>query len=122
MPKLFFHDTGIVNSILNDFLPVEERYNIGNLVENAIFAQLRKKKNSSDSLNFWRTQTKSEIDFVFTKENKIFGIEVKATSLNKPKSFRNVESFKRHHPEYHRIIVSNRKLISESKNIFYLTH
>jgi hypothetical protein len=122
MPKLFFHDTGIINSILNDFTPVEERYNIGHLVENAIFSQLWKKKSLIDSLNFWRTQTKSEIDFVFTRENKIYGIEVKAISLNKPKSLRNIESFKRHHPEYYKIIISNNKLLLEKNNYLYLTH
>ena len=46
---------------------MNERYNIGHLIENAIFTQLWKKIQSGDSLEFWRTQTKSEIDFVFTK-------------------------------------------------------
>ncbi|MCK5851913.1 DUF4143 domain-containing protein [bacterium] len=62
MPKIFFYDNGIVNSILDDFTHVDERYNIGHLTENVIFTQLWKKKQSGDSLKFWRTQTKSEID------------------------------------------------------------
>jgi predicted AAA+ superfamily ATPase len=122
MPKLFFFDNGIVNSILNDFTPVDKRYNIGHLIENAVFTQLWKKKHSADSLNYWRTQTKSEIDFVFINENNVFGIEVKAASLNKPKKFRNIESFKCNHPEYYKIIVSNSKLIMDINNYLFLTH
>ena len=97
MPKIFFEDTGLANILANKtFLP---RLG-GAILENSIYSQLRKNF-SSDSIYFWRTNIKQEIDFVVefigrNTANKLAAIEVKNIFLNKyGKSLR---YFLKHYP------------------------
>lgn len=84
MPKVFFEDTGLMNLISNRSFSMKMT---GALLENSIYSQLRKNIDI-ESLYFWRTNKKQEIDFVidFRKRNqlnKIIALEVKSLFLNK---------------------------------------
>jgi predicted AAA+ superfamily ATPase len=59
--KLYFLDTGLRNSLLNNFSPLAEREDRGKLLENHVFIQLRSR---FEELRFWRTTGKGEIDFI----------------------------------------------------------
>lgn len=79
-PKVYFFDTGLRNTILDNFLPLDKRGDKGVLLENFTACHLLKK---NAFLYFWRTKSKAEVDFILEKEGEIIPIEVKST-LNKP--------------------------------------
>jgi len=74
-PKVYFWDTGLRNYLLSDFKKFESRNDQGELVENFVFSQL--KQGSISKLNFWRTKSKAEVDFVLQRQGEIIPIEVK---------------------------------------------
>jgi len=79
-PKVYFIDTGFKNLVLSDFRKLDQRKDLGTLVENYVFMALKRKGNGFQNINFWRTKSKAEVDFVIQKENKIIPIEVKYSS------------------------------------------
>lgn len=76
-PKVFFIDNGLRNSVISDFREASERQDLGSLVENFVFNALSKKVFGFETLNFWRTKSKAEIDFVLQKDGETVPIEVK---------------------------------------------
>jgi len=72
MPKIYFEDLGILNILRNKKISSEFD---GNFFENAVYAYLRRKFNIRD-INFWRTKSKQEIDFIIDNK-RIVPIEVK---------------------------------------------
>lgn len=85
-PKIFFVDCGLRNTIARDF-------NLdGKLFENYVFSELLK---LSLSPKYWRTKTKTEVDFVIEKEKEIIPIEVKLAANKIPKGLRSfIETYK----------------------------
>jgi predicted AAA+ superfamily ATPase len=85
MPKVYFEDVGLRNSIINDFRLINERQNDGFLIENSVFCQLLKKLPDFWEIHFWRTERKNEVDFILLGEKKeIVPIEVKYTNFHHP--------------------------------------
>lgn len=81
--KYYFWDTGIRNSLLNNFSPLKLRPDAGALWENFIIAERLKYLNNNQinmSSYFWRTYTGAEIDYVEERHGKVFAYEIK---LNK---------------------------------------
>ncbi|MCX6250068.1 MAG: ATP-binding protein [Bacteroidetes bacterium] len=77
MPKVYFHDLGFRNSIMNLFSPLTQRPDKGSLIENYAFIRLREKY-GTDNLHYWRTADGNEIDFIVTEtEGKGKAIEIK---------------------------------------------
>ena len=74
--KIYFNDTGLRNSIINNFLSLESRTDKGVLLENFIFNELK----NFGKINYWRTTGKAEVDFVLQLEKEIIPIEVKTQS------------------------------------------
>ncbi|RLI98183.1 MAG: hypothetical protein DRP00_02540, partial [Candidatus Aenigmatarchaeota archaeon] len=67
--KIYFSDTGLRNSIINNFLPLRSRMDKGVLFENFIFNEL--KSNFNGRINYWRTTGKAEVDFVLNLGKEI---------------------------------------------------
>ncbi len=67
MPKVYFNDLGLRNSLLNRFSRMDERADKGELLENYFFCQARHIYDL-DQLFFWRTTSKQEVDFVIEEE------------------------------------------------------
>lgn len=63
MPKVFFHDNGFRNAVMDLWEPVTNRPDRGTVIENATFIRLREEY-GQDNLRFWRTASKNEIDFL----------------------------------------------------------
>ena len=86
MPKMYFLDTGYRNSILNSFDKIDSRFDKGMAFETLFFNELNKQ--NLDSINFWRTKEKNEVDFII---NEKFAFELKFNrkkfNINKYKSF-----------------------------------
>ena len=65
--KVYFVDNGIRNSLINNFLPLESRTDVGALWENFLMAERLKKNALSGHYNigyFWRTHAQQEIDYI----------------------------------------------------------
>jgi predicted AAA+ superfamily ATPase len=76
MPKVFFLDTGLRNCLLNNFLPLTERTDKGELWENT-FLRILADKYGTDPVQFWRTASGNEVDFVLSDIGKLKAFEVK---------------------------------------------
>ncbi|TVP42989.1 MAG: ATP-binding protein [Mongoliibacter sp.] len=76
MPKGFLLDQGLRNSLLNNFNPINQRFDKGELWEQAVF-RLLADKFGLDGIRFWRTADGKEIDFVLPNENPPLAIEAK---------------------------------------------
>ena len=72
-PKIYFYDSGLAHLL---WLKVISPQILGEIFETAIFSELVKHF-GKNSINFWRTKDKKEIDFILKKENKIIPIEAK---------------------------------------------
>ncbi len=76
MPKMYFMDTGLRNSLLNNFQPISQRLDRGELWENAIFRALADKY-EPEEIRFWRTADGKEVDFVLPEIDVPIALEAK---------------------------------------------
>jgi len=79
-PKVYFFDLGFRNYILGDFRSFDKRQDIGRLVENYVFTKLSSDQTIITRINFWRTKSGAEVDFIIEKQNQVIPIEVKYSS------------------------------------------
>lgn len=78
-PKLYFIDSGFKNYLVADFRNGEQRNDIGSLVENYVYSSL-KRNAQFGSINFWRSKSGAEVDFILQNQGEIIPIEVKYSS------------------------------------------
>ncbi|MGM5483373.1 MAG: ATP-binding protein [Nanobdellota archaeon] len=83
-PKIYLHDIGFLNILLNNFSRFDERVDKGELLESFILHELIKKKYD---VKFWNRQS-SEVDFILEKDNDIIAIECKSNEKKIPKSLK----------------------------------
>ena len=94
-PKCYFLDNGLRNFLISNFSEAEFRTDQGELLENFVFSQLHKKADALTKINFWRTKSRQEIDFILQNETKIYALEVKWNMG----STKNLKKFKQIYPE-----------------------
>lgn len=78
--KIYFWDTGIRNSVINNFSHFEYRTDTGALWENFIIAErLKYQAYSNINVNpyFWRTYTGAEVDYIEERNGKLSAFEIK---------------------------------------------
>jgi len=117
-PIFYFYDLGMRNFVLNVFGKPYSIPDKGFLFQNFIFNILYKRlKETSATINFWRTQDKAEVDFVLNYGNKYIPIEVKYSLSKKPVVPRSLLSFiKKYGPERAFIINLEKKDILKIDN------
>ena len=76
MPKVFLMDTGMLNSLLNNFQPFALRTDKG-LIWETLYYKLLSEKYGTDEVLFWRTTDGNEVDFVLPYIENPFAVEVK---------------------------------------------
>jgi len=84
MDKIFFYDTGIRNTLIDNLKPLNLRNDSGNLWENFIVAERRKQllyTGQNVQSYFWRTYTGSEIDYVEEGPEGLSGFEIKMAKI-----------------------------------------
>jgi len=88
-PVPYFIDTGFRNHLINDFRSFKLRNDKGALMENFVFMVLQRKTTSNlREINYWRSKSQAEVDFVIQDEQKPIPIEVKYSKNPTPgKSF-----------------------------------
>lgn len=90
-PKVYFIDTGLRNYITRNFNPLPLRPDLGGIMENAVYTQL--KINRYPSIRYWRTAAGAEVDFILETEREMVPIEVKYSTFKEPKITRGFRSF-----------------------------
>lgn len=73
LPKIYFYDTGLLQML---WLKGLQKEMLGSVFETAIFSEIVKKY-SRDSVLYWRTKDKREIDFIIRQRNEIMPVEAK---------------------------------------------
>ena len=118
--KIFFKDIGVRNLQIKNFNMLSYRTDTGELYENYVFNQLDT-QNILSSLYMYRTQSKTEIDFVKIKESIASLYEVKSGSNHKiPKAI--VEFEKRYSSEFLKIdkFVINRDILDVKQGVLFV--
>jgi len=106
--KVYFKDNGIRNLQLMNFNNMDLRTDAGILYENYIFNFLEKEHNILVKNYFYRTQSKTEIDFISEKEGAILLTEVKSGNFGKrPKAlFEFEKKYSKEYSEIRKIVVN----------------
>ena len=94
-PIFYFYDLGLRNYAVNRFALVENFIDdAGFLFENFIFNELKNElQNSSATINFWRTKSQAEVDFIIDLGGEIIPVEAKFKNFEKPKIEKSLQSF-----------------------------
>lgn len=101
MPKVYFVDVGVRNTIINNFNDLDLRPDRGEIFENYVYNQLFLNKSLLTEIKYWKTRSGMEIDFVTIKENLMTAYEAKIGNDTK-NSF---TAFSKAYPEARRYIV-----------------
>jgi len=91
--KVFFTDVGLRNLTLKNFSPTPTRTDVGSMSENMVFSEMQKNVGLLDEIYYWRTKSKAEVDFIYSRENRIIPIEVKTGSATIGTLTRSFHSF-----------------------------
>ena len=78
--KIYFYDTGVRNTIINNFAPLSMRLDKGALWENFLISERLKQnlyKDTFTEMYFWRTKQQQEVDFVEIQNGLVRGFEFK---------------------------------------------
>lgn len=95
-PKLYWSDTGVALSLLDDQEPT------GAHLENMILVDLLAWRDSMirrAEVLFWRTTEGEEVDFVIESGDRLLPIEVKATRRPSPRDVRHIRTFLEQYPD-----------------------
>ncbi len=80
MDKIYFHDLGIRNALIENFNQLSFRQDTGQLWENFLLSERRKKMEYQriyGSVYFWRTYSGAELDYVEERDGQLLGYEFK---------------------------------------------
>ncbi|MEY4540951.1 MAG: hypothetical protein RLZZ306_2708 [Bacteroidota bacterium] len=78
--KIYFHDNGIRNALINNFAPLSLRQDVGALWENFLISErLKANHYQKKSVNcyFWRTKSQQEIDYIEEIDGQFTAFEFK---------------------------------------------
>ncbi|MCD4698307.1 MAG: ATP-binding protein [Bacteroidales bacterium] len=104
MPKVYFKDHGLRNVALNRFFDFNLRDDQGTLLENYVYNRLTGIYDP-DSIRFWRTTDKKEIDFIIsTSLDQGFAYEVKMNCKKAKPAF--FSKFNESYPNFSSAIIS----------------
>ncbi len=114
MPKIYFADPGLRNLAIGSFNDFYVRPDTGEIVEGIVAAHLFRGRILSNRVNFWRTKSGAEVDFVISSAKPVQSIEVKAGILKKVSISRGYRSFlSKYGPE--KAVILNSTLWSEAE-------
>lgn len=120
MPEIFFFDLGVRNAILNNYLSIDGRKDKGDLFENFIFLELA--SNAENKIYFYRTTSKTEIDFVVERADELKLIEVKYKELKNSIDSRVLRGFDVNNNKSKDLFVVSRISRKSDKNVEYIDY
>jgi predicted AAA+ superfamily ATPase len=92
-PKVYFIDSGARNYLINNFNPMDIRDDAAFLFESFVISEFLKSGLSVDSLKFYRTYTKVEVDLIIDLIHKQIPVEIKYKANCKKKDFSGLIQF-----------------------------
>ncbi len=92
-PKIYFLDSGLRNALVDNFAGLDYRTDKGALVESVVLSNIVYAMKSEAEVLFWRTTGGAEVDFVIRKGTKLFPVEAKYQTMNKPKVSRSLYGY-----------------------------
>lgn len=84
--KIYFWDNGIRNALINNFNPLSLRNDVGQLWENFIVVEFKKKEKfifDENNYYFWRTYDGQKIDLIIEKSGLLTTYEIKWIKIKK---------------------------------------
>jgi hypothetical protein len=100
-PKFYLFDVGLANRIINKQIVETKGPEAGKSLEHYVFIELKNYINLTDldhQINYWRTKTGLEVDFVITQNNALpIPIEVKISSNVHQTELRGIKAFMHEH-------------------------
>jgi len=124
-PKVYFHDVGLRNHILNNFNAIEKRIDTGALIENHTLLCLRNLF-PDKTLNYWRTTAKAEVDFVIQLDDEPTPVEAKYQTFQRPKISRSLRSFIKTYKPQRALVITrdywNQEEIENTTVVFIPAH
>lgn len=110
-PKVYFCDNGFRNVAIDNFQELVQRTDRGKLNENFVASQLLKEEYN---VNYWRTKSNAEVDFVLERHGQITAVEVKST-LHSNKTGRALLSFKEKYSPNKMVVLSENYFAFDKK-------
>lgn len=94
-PKVYFMDIGLRNYIISNLNNNNFNFHsdLGAIVENVVFSQLKFQEEDLYSLKYWRTLGKAEVDFILKQPKEIIPIEIKYSFFKRAQISRGFRSF-----------------------------
>ena len=106
-PKIYFLDNGVRNYFLNNFNACDIRGDSSFLFEGFIISELIKKGIDSESLKFWRTKNRQEVDVVLEQNGILCPVEIKYKNLLKSSDFKGLLKFHENYPQCRGLFLVN---------------
>ena len=103
--KIYFYDLGVRNGIINNFMPLTRRNDVGQLWENYCIVEHRKYLQRNDiwaRQYFWRSYTRQEVDLIEEIDTTTTAYEIKY----KMQKVKVPSGFKSSYPEIPFLIIS----------------
>jgi hypothetical protein len=99
-PSVYFSDLGFRNYALGVLGNLQRADDLGFAFQNLVYLIIREKVRwSGAQIHFWRTKSKTEIDFVIDTGRSVIPVEVKYKDLVKPSLPRTMDGFvEKYHP------------------------
>lgn len=121
MRKYYFLDNGLRNIAIRSLAALASRTDAGELAENAVFAELTKRSPLLEEIGFWRTQAKTEVDFILRQgEDSLLPVEVKFRPFNGPKIPGGIRSFLQDYPAAQGPLVLTRDYFGAQAGVRFL--
>lgn len=114
-PSVYFSDLGFRNFALGVLGSLQRPDDLGFAFQNLVYQILHEKVRwSGAQIHFWRTKSKTEIDFVIDTGRSVIPVEVKFKDMIKPSPPRAMDGFiEKYRPPY--CLVINRSLRSTTR-------
>ncbi len=114
MPKIYFADPGLRNLAMGSFSDLRTRSDTGKIIEGIVASHVFRNRLLSHRVNYWRTKSGAEVDFIISGVKPVQSIEVKSGILKQVKISRGYRSFlSKYSPE--KAILLNSTMWSETE-------
>lgn len=120
--KFYFFDLGVVNALIERKNVSMKSSEFGDLFEHFIYLELVNYinfKKSTDKINYWSIQNKTEVDFII---NKTIAFEVKATDLVIQKHIKGLKLMSEDYPLERKYIISRDPEVRKIEDITILPY
>jgi len=93
MPKVYFGDPGLRNLAMGSFSHLHSRSDTGKIIEGIVACHVFRSCLPSQKVNYWRSKSGGEVDFIVSDVKAVQSIEVKSGNLRQVNISRGYRSF-----------------------------